>query len=129
MELTERCYMKIETVMMKVVLIACATLSLGATATADEMVVTKTQMVKYSRSEAATPVGAVKLYGVLQVAASRACTEAGARLSGYGDSHAMCKGAALSRAVADVQIDAVTAVYMQDTRYQAKPGTVTVARR
>jgi UrcA family protein len=121
--------MKIETGMMKVVLIACATLSLGATAMADEMVVTKTEMVKYSRSEAATPVGAVKLYGALQVAASRACTEAGARLSGYGDSHVMCKSAALSRAVADVQIDAVTAVYMQDTRYQAKAGIVTIARR
>jgi hypothetical protein len=41
----------------------------------------------------------------------------------------MCKGAALSRAVADVQIDAVTAVYLQDNRYKAEPGTVTIARR
>ncbi len=42
-----------------------------------------------------------------QVAASRACREAGARLSAYGDSHGVCgKGAALSRAVADVRIDA-----------------------
>jgi UrcA family protein len=129
MELTERCYMKIETGMLKVVLIACATLSLGATAMADEMVVTSAKTVKYSRSDAATPAGAVKLYGVLQAAASRACTAAGTRLSGYGDSHVVCKGAALSRAVADVQIDAVTAVYLQDTRYQGKPGTVTVARR
>ena len=121
--------MNIESGMKKVVLIACATLSLGATAMADEMVVTKTETVKYSKAEAATPVGAVKLYSALQAAASRACVEAGARLSGYGDSHVACKGAALSRAVADVQIDAVTAVFMQDNRSLAKQGTVTVARR
>jgi UrcA family protein len=121
--------MKIESRMKKVVLSACATLSLGATAMADEMVVTKTETVKYSRSEAATAGGAVRLYGALRVAASRACREAGARLSGYGDSIDACKGAALSRAIADVQIDAVTAVYLQDTRSQPKQGVVTVARR
>ena len=121
--------MKIESRLKIVVLSACATLSLGATAMADEMVVTKTETVKYSRAEAATPVGAVKLYGALQVAASRACREAGARLSGYGDSHVVCKGAALSRAVADVQIDAVTAVFLKDTRSLPRQGTVTVARR
>ena len=121
--------MIIEMRLKKVVLIACATLSFGATAMADETIVTKTQTVKYSRAESATPAGAVKLYGALQAAASRACVEAGARLSGYGDSHVVCKGAALSRAVADVQIDAVTAVFMQDTRSEPKQGTVTVARR
>ena len=53
--------------MKKVVLMACATLGLGASAMAEEMAVTRTLTVKYSRSEAATPVGAVKLYGTLQV--------------------------------------------------------------
>jgi len=121
--------MKIETAMLKVVLFASATLGLGATAMADEMVVTRSETVKYSRSEAATPAGAVKLYGALKYAASRACRDRGAPLSGYGDSVLACKGEAVSRAVADVQIDAVTAVYLQDTRSQAKPGIVTIARR
>lgn len=121
--------MKIEAGMKKVVLMACATLSLGATAMAGETVVTRTETVKYSRAEAATPAGAVKLYGALQVAASRACRERGEPLSGSGEAHAACKGAALSRAVADVQIDAVTAVYLQDTHSAPRQGTVTVARR
>jgi UrcA family protein len=129
MELTGRYDMKIETGKMKVVLMACATLGLGATAMAKDIVVTSTETVKYSRTEAATPVGAVKLYGALKVAASRACSDRSAPLSGFSDSYMACKGAAVSRAVTDIQIDAVTAVYLQDTRYSAKPGTVTVARR
>jgi UrcA family protein len=111
------------------VLIACAMLSAGATAMADDMVVTRTETVKYDRSESATPAGAVKLYGALRTAASRACMVPGAPLAGSAEAHATCKGAALSRAVADVQIDAVTAVYLQDTRSITKQGIVTVARR
>ena len=121
--------MKIDNGMMKVVLLACATLGVGATAMAKDMVVTRTETVKYSRSEAATPVGAVKLYGALRVAASRACTERGAPLSGSMEAFDACKGAALSRAVADVKIDALTAVYLQDTRSMPRQGVVTVARR
>jgi UrcA family protein len=121
--------MKIETGMMKVVLIACATLSLSATVMARETVVTQTEIVKYSRADAATPVGAVKLYGELRIAASRACMERGIPLSGSSDAHLACKSAALSRAVADVQIDAVTAIYLQNSGERARRGTVTVARR
>jgi UrcA family protein len=121
--------MNIERGMMKVVLVACATLGVGATAMAEDMVATRTETVKYSRSEAATPVGAVKLYGALRVAASRACTERGAPLSGSISTFDACKGAALSRAVADVKIDALTAVYLQDTRSMPRTGVVTVARR
>lgn len=121
--------MNIDTGMKKVVLLVCTTLGLGATAMAEEMVVTRTETVKYSRAEAATPVGAVRLYGELRAAASRACSERGTPLLSYGDSHAACKGAALSRAVADVQIDAVTAVYMQDAKSMPRQGNVTVARR
>jgi UrcA family protein len=121
--------MKIENRMKNVVLIACATLSLGATAMAGEMVVTRTETVKYSPTEAATPIGAVTLYSALRVAASRACSERGLLLSGYGDSYGTCKSAAISRAIADVHIDAVTAVYMQDTGIKPKQGIVTVARR
>ncbi len=121
--------MKIDNGMMKVVLLACATLGVGATAMADEMVVTRTETVKYSRTEAATPVGAVKLYGALRVAASRACAERGVPLWGSMEAFDACKGAALSRAVADVKIDALTAVYLQDTRSMPRQGVVTVARR
>lgn len=96
--------MKTETGMVKVVLLACAalamsaTLALGAAAVAGETIVRQTETVKYSRSEAATPAGAVKLYGTL-------------------------------REAADVQVDAFTAVYHQDSRSRAKPGIVTVAKR
>jgi UrcA family protein len=121
--------MKIETAMLKVVLIAGATLGLGATAMADDMVVTTSKTVKYSRSEAATPSGAVKLYGALKHAASRACRDHGAPLSAYSDSIAVCQDDAVARAVADVQIDALTAVYLQDSGTRAKPGIVTIARR
>jgi UrcA family protein len=121
--------MKTESGKMKVVLFACATLTLGATAMASETIVTQTETVKYSRTEAATPVGAVKLYGALRAAASRACTERGMPMSGSSDAHAACKGAALSRAVSDVKIDAVTAAYLQDNGSKAQKGVVTVASR
>lgn len=121
--------MKTVNAVKKVVLMAGATLALGATAMADESMVTRTETVKYSRTEAATPAGAVKLYGALQVAASRACRERGMPMSAYGDSVDACKGAALSRAVADVKIDAVTAVFMQDKPAMARQGVVSIARR
>ena len=120
--------MKNAIVMKKLVLLACATLAPGAATLADHSVVTRTETVKYSRSAAATAEGAVKLYGELRSAAARACRDAGMPMA-YGDSVDDCRDAALSRAIADVQIDALTAVYMQDTGSRAKPGMVAVAKR
>jgi hypothetical protein len=40
-----------------------------------------------------------------------------------------CKADALSRAVADVKIDAVTALHLRDSGYKAKAGIVTIASR
>lgn len=115
--------------MKKAALIACATLGLGASAMAGDAVITASKTVKYSRVEASTPAGAVKLYGALRIAAVRACRDVGEPSSVFGDSMAVCTNDALSRAIADVQIDAVTALYLQDAQAKAKGSAITVASR
>lgn len=121
--------MKIESMTGKMVLIACATLCTGASAWAEDMVVTATRTVKYSAAESATPAGAVRLYDALRAAASRVCRESGMPSLASLEANDMCRSSALSRAVADVNIDAVTALHLHDSGYRTKQGTVTIARR
>lgn len=121
--------MKIETGMKKVALIACMTLGLGASALAADKPEIAMTKVKYSKTVAATPEGAVKLYGSLRAAASRVCRASGMPLLESITATDQCRSDALSRAVGDVNIAAVTAVYLQDTRMKPRAGTVTVARR
>ena len=121
--------MKIESGMMKVVLIVGATLGLGASALAADTAVVASQKVKYSAKLAATPEGAVSLYGSLRAAASRVCRNSATPLLESAAIMEACRSDALSRAVQDVNIAAVTAVYLQDARMKPRAGTVTVARR
>jgi UrcA family protein len=121
--------MKIETGMKKVVLIACTALGLGASALAADMPMTVSQTVKYSATMAATPEGAVQLYGSLRAAASRVCRATAMPILESFTVTEQCRSEALSRAVSDVNIAAVTAVYLQDARMKPRAGTVTVARR
>jgi UrcA family protein len=121
--------MKIETGMKKVALIACMALGLGATSLAADKPVIASQKVKYSMKVAATPEGAVNLYGSLRAAAFRVCRTAAMPLLESATVTEQCRTEALSRAVSDVNIAAVTAVYLQDARMKPRAGTVTVARR
>jgi UrcA family protein len=105
-------------------------LSMSAgTAFAEEMMVTGTETVKYYRTVATTPAGAVKLYGELHAAASRACRSRGMPMATSSSVRHECMSGALARAVADVNIDVVTALLMQDSRFAPAAGVVTVARR
>jgi UrcA family protein len=102
----------------------------AGTALADEMVVTKSETVKYYRTVAATPAGAVKLYGELHAAASRACSDRSMPMTATSSSvRHECMSGALARAVADVNIDVVTALLMHDSRFAPAAGVVTIARR
>lgn len=121
--------MKIETGMKNVVLMVCMTLGLGATALAADKPVLATQKVKYSATVAATPEGAVRLYGSLRSAAFRVCRATAMPILESAAVTEACRSDALSRAVGDVNIAAVTAVYLQDTRMKPRAGTVTVAQR
>ena len=93
-----------------------------------EAIVTRTETVKFSRASAETPAGAVELYGALQAAASRTCRDEMAPTA-WGASHAECADAALAKAVDDVNIAAVSAIYLQHGKFQGKKGIVTVAKR
>lgn len=121
--------MKIANELKRVVLIVGATLGLGASALAADSLAVAAQKVKYSAKVAATPEGAVALYGSLRSAASRVCRASAMPLLESASITAACRSDALSRAVQDVNIAAVTAVYLQDARYKPRAGTVTVARR
>jgi len=121
--------MNIESGMKKMVLIACATLGVGATATAADATTVVSRTVKYSAATAATPAGAVDLYAALRMAASKVCSDASSPVMASLAPSEGCRADALSRAVADVNIDAVTALHLRDSGYKAKAGTVTVASR
>lgn len=94
-----------------------------------ETTVTQIETVKYARAPSETPAGAAKLYGALQAAAARACREPGMRPSMMGTSYFACADAALAKAVDDVNIDAVSAMHLQNSKLPEKKGIVTVAKR
>jgi UrcA family protein len=98
-------------------------------ALAAEMMVTHSETVQYYRDVASTPAGAVELYGKLHAAASRTCRDRGLPLATSSSARHACMSAALAQAVADVNIDVVTALLMQDSRFAPAAGVVTVAKR
>lgn len=93
-----------------------------------DSIVTNTETVKFSRAASETPAGAAKLYGELRAAAARACREPGMRPSMMGSGYQDCIDAAVAKAVTDVHIDALSAMYQQDSKLPEK-GVVTVAKR
>ena len=94
-----------------------------------DAVVTKVETVKYARAPSETPAGAAKLYAALRAAAARACRDPNTRPSMMGTSYFACADAALAKAVDDVHIDAVSAIYLQNGKVPENKGTVTVAKR
>jgi UrcA family protein len=111
-------------------LLGAMVLSVSAWAEAPvDATVTRIQTVKYARAPAETPAGAAKLYGALQAAAARACREPGMRPSMMGTSYLACMDAALGKAVGDVNIDALSAIYLRNEKLPENKGTVTVAKR
>lgn len=102
-------------------------LSLGAVAgQQDESVTIQKTTVKYNRASAATPVGAVELYSTLNNAASRVCVDSSGPLVAQGALFAVCRDAALTRAVSHVGIDAVSELHAKNDRARAPLGIVTV---
>ncbi|MEO6078476.1 MAG: UrcA family protein [Steroidobacteraceae bacterium] len=110
-------------------LIGAVLLSTGAMASSvEDAVVVQSVQVKYSVSEAATSVGAAELYASLHAAARKVCVETFGRTTVGEDAlAAKCISAAVTAAVADVSIPAVTAVHMQGKR--GKVAVMTVAGR
>lgn len=102
-------------------------LSLGAMAEQqDSSVVVEKTTVKYNRASAATPVGAVELYTTLNNAASRVCVDSSGPLVAQGALFAVCRDAALTRAVSHVGIDAVSDLHAKNDRTRSPQGIVTV---
>jgi UrcA family protein len=130
-ELTGRCEMKRKhNVSEAALLMGAMVLSVSAWAAPPmDTIVTQVETVKYARMPAETSAGAVKLYGALQAAAWRVCRAPGMRPSMMGTSYQACADAALAKAVGDVNIDAVSAIYLQNTQLPEKKGIVTVAKR
>jgi UrcA family protein len=114
-----------------------AMLLLGATllcagawaAPLQQEMVTRTETVTFARSHAQTAAGAVKLYRELHGAASRVCRDAGSPFSMLGESYSSCVEGAMAKAVEDVNIAAVSAIYLQNDKVPGKKGIVTVAKR
>jgi UrcA family protein len=105
-------------------LIAGAMISLGAMAQSPEGdVQVNTQMVKFNRSEASTPAGAADLYQSLNQAAARVCVDSSSLLQ--RGSYSECRDAALTKAVDDVKIEAVSVLLQTD---RTRKGTVTVGQ-
>lgn len=111
-------------------LIGAVLLSTGAMAsTIEDSVVIESEAVKYNVSEAATAVGATELYASLRAAARRVCTGSFGKITLKSDAEtAKCMSGAISNAVADVSIPAVTALYMQG-KHGGKVNVMTVAGR
>ena len=120
--------MKYQHKLNSLVLLGATLLCASAWAASPEITVTKTQIVKYSRGHAETAAGAVELYGELRAAASRACRDAD-HPSMSGESYLTCIDGAIAKAVDDVNIAAVSAIYLQSGKSPGKKGIVTVARR
>lgn len=107
--------MKISMNLRKSALLAGAVLlSTGAMALpAEEIIVTETEVVRYSIQESATPQGAKALYRKLQAAASRVCsTDMPATKVVTVDR--ICIAEALTRAVADTGNPLLLVVHQQN---------------
>jgi UrcA family protein len=105
------------------------TMILSFTAMAQEpadSVVLQSQTVRFDRMQAATPAGAQELYSSLQRAAVRVCLDPQAPAGLQRADYAECRDIALAKAVGDVGIDAVAALYQGGDGVPR--GTVTVER-
>jgi len=108
-------------------LLAGATAGAMAGETVMSDTVTQTKAVQYRVSHAETADGAEQLYMKLERAAARVCKVAGRKLEGA--SYRNCTSDALEKAVKDVDIEAVAAVYVERNKLEDRHGTVTVAKR
>jgi UrcA family protein len=109
-------------------LLGATTLTLSARAAGPvEVMVTRTETVKYAPAGAQEPAGAAKLYGALQAAASRVCRDPSPLM--LSADYVACADAALAKAVEDVNIAAVSAIHLQSEKFQDRKGVVTVAKR
>lgn len=104
-----------------------ALLAAGATTAIADDVVTVRQTVQYSPSQAQSGSGAQKLYVRLEHAAARACRVPGRVIEGAA--YHSCTSSALAKAVKDVNIEAVAAIYLQENKVADHEGKVTVAKR
>jgi UrcA family protein len=105
------------------------TMILSFTAMAQEpadSVVLHTQTVRFDRAQATTPAGAAELYNSLQRAAVRVCLAPEAPAGLQRAEYSECRDTALAKAVGDVGIDAVAALYQGGDG--VRRGTVTVER-
>lgn len=103
---------------------------LSAGAMADDLTgtMTRSETVQYKPSMAATEAGAEQLYKKLQSAAARVCRNPADRIA-KGEAYYSCTGKALAKAVKDVNLDAVAAIYLDKNKVADREGTVTVAKR
>jgi UrcA family protein len=93
-------------------LAGAALLSTGALATPiDEPTITEAEVVKYSVSEAATPVGAMALYRKLRAASLRVCS-ANVPATNIRFVDRDCAADALEKAVADVGNPVLIALHL-----------------
>jgi UrcA family protein len=104
-----------------------ALLAAGATTAMAEEVVTVRETVQYRPSLAQSEAGAQKLYDRLEHAAARVCRMPGRVIEGAA--YQSCTSSALAKAVKDVDIEAVAAIYLQKNKVADREGTVTVAKR
>ena len=104
-----------------------ALLAAGATTAMADEAVTLSQTVQYSPSQAQSAGGAQRLYDRLEHAAARVCRVPGRGVEGA--SYQACATDALAKAVKEVGIDAVAAIYLQKNKGLDREGTVTVAKR
>ena len=102
-------------------------ISLGAMAGTTDSVVVSTTTVKFNRAEASAPAGAIELYDSLNSAAARVCIDPDAMGRLQDESYVTCRDAALAKAVGDVGIEAVSAIYQSD-RARFHKGIVTVGQ-
>lgn len=123
--LTDRCNVKTDLKIRSAALLAGALISLGAMAqTPDSDVEVTTKIVKFNRAEASTPAGAADLYESLNLAAAHVCVDHYASAALQRESYSECRDAALAKAVDQVDISTLSALY-QD---RAHKGTVTVGQ-
>jgi len=121
--LTDRCNVNTNLKLRSAALLAGALISLGAMAqTPDSDVEVVTKTVKFDRAEASTPAGASNLYQSLNQAAAHVCVDHYASAALQSESYAQCRDAALAKAVDQVDISALTALYQGD---RSRKGTVT----
>lgn len=109
------------------VLFAGATGGVVAEEAATRDMVRQAETVQYRPSHAETAAGAEKLYSKLERAAARVCKMPGRVFEGAA--YASCISEALAKAVKDVDIDAVAAIYVEKNKLADRHGTVTVAKR